>query len=90
MNKIRVVVKYLGTFSQLAGRREESVELDEGATVDALARKLVQRYGRKLKLRLEDDETRPVLFLVGDRPAGGDRELADGDEVLLTYPAGGG
>ena len=90
MNKIHVTVKYLGTFSQLTGKREESVELDEGATVDRLAQKLVQRHGRELKKRLEDNETRPALFLVADRPAGGDWELADGDEVLLTYPAGGG
>ena len=90
MRKIHITVKYLGTFSQLTGRRQESVELDEGATVDVLAKKLVQGYGRDLKKRLEDIETRPVLFLVADRPADGDRELADGDEVLLTYPAGGG
>jgi molybdopterin converting factor small subunit len=90
MKRINVTVKYLGTFSQLTGRREETVELDEGATVHVLARRLVLKYGRKLKKRLEDDETRPVLFLVGDRPADGDWVLSDGEEVLLTYPAGGG
>ena len=90
MNKIHVTVKYLGTFSQLTARRQEAVELDEGATVDVLTWKLVQRYGRELKKRLVDNETRPVLFLVADRPADGDWELSDGDEVLLTYPAGGG
>jgi molybdopterin converting factor small subunit len=90
MAKIKVVVKYLGTFSQLTGKRQETVELDEGATIDVLALRLVQSYGRKLKKRLDDIETRPVLFLVADRPAEGDWQLADGDEVLLTYPAGGG
>jgi len=90
MNRIKVVVKYLGTFSQLTGRKEEQFELDAGATVDALARNLVLKYGRELKKRLEDTSTRPVLFVVADRPAGGDWQLSDGDEVLLTYPAGGG
>ncbi len=90
MNKINVTVKYLGTFSQLTGRREEKLELDEGATVDVLARRLVLKYGRKLKTRFENDETRQVLFLVADRPAAGDRVLSEGEEVLLTYPAGGG
>lgn len=90
MAKMTVTVKYLGTFSQLTGRKEERVELEEGATVDALITKLVLKYGRELRKRLEDTTTRPVLFIVGDRPAGGDRPLSDGDEVLVTYPAGGG
>jgi len=90
MNNILVTVKYLGTFSQLTGRRQETVELESGATIDVLALRLVQKYGRWLKDRLENDETRPVLFLVADRPAGGDRVLSDGEEVLITYPAGGG
>lgn len=90
MKKIKVTVKYLGTFSQLTGRRDEVVELDAGATIDVLARRLVTRYGRELKKRLEDAETRPVIFAVAGQAAGGDWQLSDGDEVLLTYPAGGG
>jgi molybdopterin converting factor small subunit len=90
MARITVVVKYLGTFSQLTGRKDDVVELDAGATVDDLARRLVQKYGRELKKRLEDATTRPVLFVVAGQPAGGDRQLSGGDEVLLTYPAGGG
>jgi len=90
MAKIKITVKYLGTFSQLTGRKEERVELDGGATVDVLAKKLVLKYGRELKKRLEDMTTRPVLFIVANRPATGDWQLSDGDEVLLTYPAGGG
>ncbi len=90
MPKIEVLVKYLGTFSQITGRMQERLELDAGATVDVLAKRLVLKYGRELKRRLEDATTRPVLFVVGDRPAHGDWELQDGDEVLLTYPAGGG
>jgi molybdopterin converting factor small subunit len=90
MAKIMVTVKYLGTFSQLTGRKEELLELEAGATIDALARKLVLKYGRELKNRLEDQTTRPVLFVVTNQPADGGRRLSDGDEVLLTYPAGGG
>ena len=90
MRKIHITVKYLGTFSQLPGRRQETVELESGATIDVLALRLVQKYGRNLKDRLDNDETRPVLFLVADRPADGDWVLSDGEEVLLTYPAGGG
>jgi molybdopterin converting factor small subunit len=90
MTTIRVTVRYLGTFSQLAGRREESVELEEGATVELLARRLVQAHGRELKRRLEDASTRPVLFVVRERAVEPSHLLADGDEVLLTYPAGGG
>jgi MoaD family protein len=90
MTRINVTVKYLGTFSQITGRNEERVELETGATVDALARRLVLKYGRELKKRLEDQTTRPVLFVVANQPANGDRQLSDGDEVLMTYPAGGG
>jgi len=90
MQKIKVTVKYLGTFSQLTGRREEVVELDAGATVDVLAKRLVVRHGRGLRKRLEDAATRPVIFIVAGQPADGDWQLSDGDEVLLTYPAGGG
>ncbi len=90
MAKMAVTVKYLGTFSQLTGRKQDVFELDEGATVEALAKALVMKYGRDLKKRLEDTTTRPVLFIVADQPAGGDRRLSPGDEVLLTYPAGGG
>jgi len=90
MTRIKVTVKYLGTFSQIAGRREEAFELGEGATVADLSRALAARHGREMKRRLEDERTRPVLFVVDSRPVEGALRLSDGDEVLLTYPAGGG
>jgi len=90
MAKIKLVVKYLGTFSRLTGRREEVLELEIGATVEDLQRMLVLKYGRELKKKLEDESTQPVLFVVAGRAAAPDRVLSDGDEVIVTYPAGGG
>ncbi|MEM2869659.1 MAG: MoaD/ThiS family protein [Thermoplasmata archaeon] len=90
MNKITVTVRYLGTFSQLTGKREETLGLEEGATVGELARLLGLKYGRELRRRLEDGESRPVLFIVDGSPAPSERRLGNGELVLVTYPAGGG
>jgi len=89
MTKIKVTIRYLGSFSQLTGKREEVLEMVDGASREDLAGKLVARYGREMKKRLEDAETRPVLFAISNRTAP-EWELHDGDEVIVTYPAGGG
>ncbi|MGQ9582207.1 MAG: MoaD/ThiS family protein [Thermoplasmatota archaeon] len=90
MPLIRVTVRYLGTLSQLAGRREETLRVREGATVGELSELLAIRHGRELGRRLRDETARPVLFIVGDEPAPPERRLEDGDMVVLSYPAGGG
>lgn len=86
-----VTVKYLMSFSQVTGRRNEKVRLENDATVDDLLKYLYNRYGRKFKKLVENDlENRSVLFVVNGEEKDISTALIDGDEVLISYPVGGG
>ncbi|UCH88786.1 MAG: MoaD/ThiS family protein [Thermoplasmata archaeon] len=88
---MQIKVKYLMTFSQLTGRKSEEVELPEGSTVNDLVEQLIIKYGRKFKKALEKDiEHRSVLFMVNDSNGELSTVLHDNDEVLISYPVGGG
>lgn len=86
-----VTVKYLMTFSQVTGKKKEQLVIDEGATVGDLLDILYNRYGRKFKkLVTQDLENRSVLFVVNGESRDITTPLNDGDEVLISFPVGGG
>ena len=86
-----VTVKYLMVFSQVTGKKKERVEIDESFTVGDLLKTLYNRYGRKFKKLIEQDfEHRSVLFVVNGEAKDVSTTLSDGDEVLISYPVGGG
>jgi len=86
-----ITVKYLMTFSQVTGKKKEKVEINKKATVNDLLLILYNRYGRKFKKLIEQDlENRSVLFVVNGETKDVSSILNDGDEVLISYPVGGG
>ncbi|UCE36639.1 MAG: MoaD family protein [Thermoplasmata archaeon] len=86
-----VTVKYLMTFSQITGKKSEKVEIEEGDTIENLLKLLYIRYGRKFKKLVEQDfENRSVIFAVNGESKDLSSCLYDGDEVLISYPVGGG
>ena len=87
----QITVKYLMVFSQVTGKKEETLALDEGATISDLQKVLYNRYGRKFKKLIEKDfENRSVLFVVNGESKDALTVLKEGDEVLISYPVGGG
>ena len=86
-----VTVKYLMVFSQVTGKKKERLDIHEGDTIKDLLEKLYNRYGRKFKKLIEQDfEHRSVLFVVNGEAKDVSTVLSDGDEVLISYPVGGG
>jgi MoaD family protein len=87
----QVTVKYLMTFSQVTGKKKESVAIQEGATVKDLLQVLYNSYGRKFKKLIEQDlENRSVVFSINGEAKDITTELHDDDEVLISFPVGGG
>ena len=88
---INVTVKYLMAFSQVTGKKSETLTIEEGLTVENLLQQLYSRYGRKLKKLVETDlDNRSVIFVVNGEEKDLFTTLKDGDEVLISYLVGGG
>jgi MoaD family protein len=86
-----VTVKYLMAFSQVTGKQKESFPIGDGDTISDLLVSLYNRYGRKFKKLVEQDfENRSVLFVVNGESRERSHALAEGDEVMISYPVGGG
>lgn len=95
LNKVdlmpQVTVKYLMAFSQVTGKQKESFSINEGETILDLLNSLYNRYGRKFKKLVEQDfENRSVLFVVNGESKEKSHTLTEGDEILISYPVGGG
>jgi MoaD family protein len=87
----QVTVKYLMAFSQVTGKQKESFSIGEGETISDLLDSLYNRYGRKFRKLVEQDfENRSVLFVVNGESREKSHKLTEGDEVLISYPVGGG
>ncbi len=87
----QVTVKYLMAFSQVTGKKSETLAIEDGLTVENLLQQLYSRYGRKLKKLVETDlDNRSVIFVVNGEEKDLSTSLNEGDEVLISYPVGGG
>lgn len=86
----RVTVKFYGTFSQLAKTRKEEMEF-EGETLEDLIEFMCSKYGRKFRDKVQGGVDGPeVLFAVNGKIGEKSVELNDGDEIVVSYPVGGG
>lgn len=86
-----IKVKYLMTFSQITGCKSEDIDIPEQSTLDQLLEKLVLKHGRKFKKALERDiDHRSVIFMVNSTVNERSTVLKENDEVLISYPVGGG
>ncbi|MFQ5885113.1 MAG: MoaD/ThiS family protein [Thermoplasmata archaeon] len=86
----RVTVKFFGIFSELARTRKEELEF-EGKTLQDLVGFMSSKYGRKFRDRVQGRTDGPeVIFAVNGKISDRDVALDDGDEILVSYPVGGG
>ena len=81
---MRIDVRYFAAARETAGLGAETLEVADGATVGALRQALIARHPALASL-----EGR-VRYAVGERFAGEDTTLEDGDVVALIPPVSGG
>jgi len=95
---IIVKVKFFTTLREVVGKKEEQVELlSRSVTVEALLQQLSTIYGKEFKDYVYDElgNVRGHLqFLVNGKSAsalkGLKTKLAEGDQVAILPPVGGG
>jgi molybdopterin synthase catalytic subunit len=81
---MRISLLFFGPVRDLTGKECVDQELPAGANIDALAADLAERYPA-LRAGM------PALrFAVNQEFAGGQRVLAEGDEVAVIPPVSGG
>jgi molybdopterin converting factor subunit 1 len=81
---MKLMVKYFAVAADIAKRRDEPLELPEGATVKELLDQLERRYPGLHRLR-------PSLRVAVEQEYGTDgTPLRDGDEVAILPPVCGG
>ena len=95
--KINVTVKFFTTLREIAGKKEEKIELSHAATVDALLRVLSQKYGKEFNDYIYDNlgNVRGYLqILVNGKSIttlqGLKTKLKEGDQIAILPPVGGG
>jgi len=95
---MKVKVKFFALVRELTGKREETVDLDDDATVRVLLDKLSDEYGPKFQEYLFDpDSKKPrgyLQFLIDGRNIalmqGLDTALREGSSLAILPPVGGG
>ena len=95
---MKVTVKFFALVRELTGKREETMDLDENATVRTLLGKLVEEHGSKFKEYLFDPASKEprghLQFLIDGRNIalmkGLDTTLTEGCSFAILPPVGGG
>ena len=95
---MKVKVKFFALVRELTGKREETVDLDDHATVRVLLDKLVKEYGEKFGEYLFDPVSKQprghLQFLIDGRNItlmqGLDTTLQEGCSFAILPPVGGG
>jgi molybdopterin synthase sulfur carrier subunit len=82
--QIRVAVLFFGRLKEIVGRAEESMECDEGASVEDLFAQYVARYPELAKYRTSLVASCNQEFVAWDAP------VRSGDEVAFLPPVSGG
>lgn len=94
---MRVKVKYFALLRELAGKREEDVEVDEETRVEELLEKLSERYGERFRdyvYGVGEFNGLTLTFLLNGRNIelmdGFKTKLRDGDTLSILPPVVGG
>lgn len=91
--KLKIKVKYLGGFSDVAQLKEETLEV-ASPLVGSLLDSLLDRHSEKFRELLIDPATGALrggaTLLVNGHRRGVRHELSDCDEVALLTPVAGG
>lgn len=87
-----VTIEYMSQLRLRLGCGGETCELAQGSTVGDLVAAVARRHGASAeKVLLEREKPAPTLLcFVGDEQAGFERELSDGESVVLMTPISGG
>jgi len=84
MSTVRVALVYLGQAREVAGTKEEQLELPAPAKIDQAISQAIAVHPKLSELK----ET--IKLLINGQWATQDAELKDGDRVTLLPPVGGG
>jgi len=97
---LRISVRFFTSLREITGKREESLEFQDGetVTVDVVLKRLAERYGKDFVEYVYESaggEVKGFLqFLVNGRSAstlnGLNTELVDEDVLAIIPPVGGG
>jgi len=94
---LRVKVRYFTTLRELAGTKEENIEMNDGANLADLIEKVASKYGKEAKNYLYQNNGKidlSIYFLVNGVDArkifGISTKLKCGDVVAIIPPIGGG
>jgi len=95
--RVKVKVKFFTTLREIAGKKEDQIELSRSVTVEALLRQLAKKYGKEFEDYVYDElgNVRGHLqFLVNGKSItalqGFKTKLREGDQVAILPPVGGG
>jgi len=95
---MNVRVQYFAQVREIAGIKEETLDLPEGTTADELLQELCERHGKEFEEYILDRATgHPKLFLqfmLDTEPlsslGGLQAKLKDGSSFAIIPPVGGG
>jgi MoaD family protein len=94
---MKVTVKYFAMIRELTHRREDSLELGEGASIQTVLSRLCDIYGEDFRLNIcaKDGSLKNgvILLLNGEAVNRGNlksRKVKDGDIAAIMPPVGGG
>ena len=96
---VQVSVKFFTALREIVGKKEEMLTFKDSktVTVDAVLKKLMQRYGKSFREYVCDSKTGEVRsflqFLVNGRSTTETElgtKLKDGDILAIVPPVGGG
>jgi molybdopterin synthase sulfur carrier subunit len=91
-----VKVRYYAMLSDVAGKREEDIELPEGSTVLDLVHYLIEKFGLRLRNYVYDEEGQLLNYMkfnvngVNILSLEGFETLLDDDDVVQVIPPIGG
>lgn len=84
-------MRYFGIFSQYAGCTREVVDMTPGTTLQQLVDELCQRHGEAFTEAYQADlDYRSAIVAVNGEVSTMETILVPGNEVVISYPAGGG
>jgi MoaD family protein len=95
---MRVLVKHFATVREIVGKKEESIEVEDGITVENLLKILSERYGQQFADYVFDRETglprEHLQFLIDGKSAtsleGLKTKIPNGCQFAIIPPVGGG
>ena len=89
---IKVRLKTSSRYKGAIGQNEIELELSDKSTINDLVYSLVDRYGKPIADLMTDKKTGSltVIGIVNGTKCKADKELSDGDAVMLIPPLAGG